>query len=308
MDVPQPSASTGTVPLRSYLRPTQGAIFHSLYRSARRYLGVGLIFLSLLVMAVLTGAPFIYMVTGSFKLNAEIFSYPLHFLPKAPTLSNYVRLLNGSEIPFVRQFLNSAVIAVSQTLLSLFIASLVGWGFAKYEFRGKRPLFVFLLATLMFPFQVTLVPLFLLMIRLGWLDTYWAVIIPGSLSAFGAFFMRQSMLAIPNELLDAARIDGSSEFGLYWRIGLPLSGAALSVLAVLTFLGAWNEYLWPLIVLRTADKFTYPVGLATLVGLYKVEYGMILAGSLLATLPIVIIFVLGRNQFMAGLMAGAIKG
>ncbi len=300
MDVTRPSVTL--------LRPSRNVIVRSVYRTVRQHAGLGLVFLTLLITAVLTGAPFVYMVTGSFKLNAEIFSYPLRFLPKAPTLSNYVRLLNGSEIPFVRQFMNSAVIAVSQTLVSLFIASLVGWGFAKYEFRGKRPLFVFLLATLMFPFQVTLVPLFLLMIRLGWLDTYWAVIIPSSLSAFGAFFMRQSMLTIPNELLDAARIDGSSEFGLYWRIGLPLSGAALSVLAVLTFLGAWNEYLWPLIVLRTADKFTYPVGLATLVGLYKVEYGMILAGSFLATLPIVIIFVIGRNQFVAGLTAGAIKG
>lgn len=299
MDVTKPSATL--------LQPSRDALLH-LYRVMQRHIGLGLVFLTLLVMAMLTGAPFVYMVTGSFKLNAEIFSYPLHFLPKAPTLSNYVRLLNGSEIPFVRQLMNSTVIAVSQTLLSLFIASLVGWGFAKYEFRGKRLLFIFLLATLMFPFQVTLVPLFLLMMRLGWLDTYWAVIIPGSLSAFGAFFMRQSMLAIPNELLDAARIDGSSEFGLYWRIGLPLSGPALSVLAVLTFLGAWNDYLWPLIVLRTADLFTYPVGLATLVGLYKVEYGMILAGSFLATLPIVIIFVLGRNQFVAGLTAGAIKG
>jgi ABC-type glycerol-3-phosphate transport system permease component len=279
-----------------------------MYRYLRRRAGLALLFVVLLALAVLTGTPFLYMLTGSFKLNAEIFSYPLHFLAKEPTLSNYVRLLNGSEIPFVRQFFNSAVIAVSQTLLSLFIASLVGWGFAKYEFRGKRGLFIFLLATLMFPFQVTLVPLFLLMLRLNWLDTYWAVIIPGALNAFGVFFMRQSMLTVPNELLDAARIDGSSEFGLYWRIGLPLSRAALSVLAVLVFLGAWNDYLWPLIVLRTAEKFTYPVGLATLVGLYKVEYGMILAGAFLATLPILVIFLIGRNQFVQGLTAGAFKG
>ncbi len=280
----------------------------SITRAARRHAGLVLLFVALLIMAVITGAPFLYMITGSFKLNAEIFSYPLHFTPREPTMSNYVRLLNGSEIPFIRQFLNSALIASSQTLLSLFIASLVGWGFAKYEFGGKQPLFIFLLATLMFPFQVTLVPLFLLMLRLNWLDTYWAVIIPSSISAFGAFFMRQSMLSVPSELLDAARIDGSSEFGLYWRIGLPLSRAALSVLAVLTFLGAWNDYLWPLIVLRTAEKFTYPVGLATLVGLYKVEYGMILAGAFLATLPILVIFLIGRNQFVAGLTAGALKG
>ena len=286
----------------------RAGVLDNTYRYLRRRAGISLLFVLLLVLAVITGAPFLYMITGSFKLNADIFSYPLHFIPREPTLSNYIRLLNGSEIPFVRQFFNSAMVAVSQTLLSLFIASLVGWGFAKYEFRGKKPLFIFLLATLMFPFQVTLVPLFLLMLRLHWLDTYWAIVIPGSLNAFGAFLMRQSMLSVSNELLDAARIDGSSEFGLYWRIGIPLSRAPLSVLAVLVFLGAWNDYLWPLIVLRTTERFTYPLGLATLVGLYKVEYGMILAGALLATLPVLIIFLIGRNQFVAGLTAGAVKG
>ena len=269
---------------------------------------LGLIYLALIGLAVLTAAPFLYMITGSFKRNSEIFSYPLTLFPAEPTLDNYIRLLNGSEIPFVRQFSNSLLVAASQTLLTLLIASLVGWGFAKYEFRGKKPLFLFLLATLMFPGQVALVPLFLLMLKIGWLDTYWAIIVPGSLSAFGAFLMRQFMLSIPAELLDAGRIDGASEWGLYWRIGLPLSGAGLSILAVLTFLGSWNDYLWPLIALRSAEKFTFPVGLATLVGLYKVEYGMILAGAFLATLPILIIFFIGRNQFVAGLTAGAVKG
>ena len=219
-----------------------------------------------------------------------------------------MRLLNGSEIPYVRQFANSLVIAVAQTVLTLLVASMVGWGFAKFEFRGKRVLFIVLLATLTFPFQVTLVPLFLLMVRIGWLDTYWAIIVPGAVSAFGAFFMRQSMLAVPNDLIDAARIDGASEFGIFWRVGLPLSQGALSVLAVLVFLGSWNDYLWPLIVLRSTENFTYPVGLATLVGLYKVEYGMILAGAFLATLPILIIFLAGRNLLLSNLTVGAIKG
>jgi ABC-type glycerol-3-phosphate transport system permease component len=274
----------------------------------RRSAGVWLTFLALAALLLLFAAPFVYMVTGSFKLNSEIFSYPLRFLPSEPTPENYRRLLSGEEIPFLRQFFNSSIVTVSQTLLALLISSMVGWGFAKYEFRGKRPLFIFLLATLMFPYQVTLVPLFLMMVRFGWLDTYRAIVLPGALSAFGVFLMRQSMVSVSNELLDAARIDGSSEFGLYWRIGLPLSRAALAVLAVLTFLGAWNDYLWPLIVLRTSEKFTYPLGLATLVGLYKVEYGMILAGALIATVPILIIFLAGRKQFVAGLTAGAVKG
>ena len=267
-----------------------------------------LIYGGLLICAVLVGAPFVYMITGSFKFNADIFSYPLTFIPQNPTLDNYVRLLSGSEIPYVRQFANSLFVATTQTLLTLFVASTVGWGFAKYEFRGKRVLFLVLLATLTFPFQLTLVPLFLMMVNIGWLDTYWAIIIPGAVSAFGAFFMRQSMLAVPNDLVDAARIDGASDWGIFWRVGLPLSSGALSVLAVLVFLGAWNDYLWPLIVLRSAEMFTYPVGLATLVGLYKVEYGMILAGAFLATLPILVIFLAGRNMLLNNLTIGAIKG
>ena len=274
----------------------------------RRWLERALIYIALVAVVILVGAPFAYMIVGSFKLNADIFSYPLSFIPQDPTLENYQRLLSGSEIPFVRQFANSLFVAVTQTILTLFVASLVGWGFAKYEFRGKRLLFLVLLATMTCPFQVTLVPLFLLMVNIGWLDSYWAIIIPGAISAFGAFFMRQNMLAVPNDLIDAARIDGASEWGIFWRVGLPLARGALSVLAVLVFLGAWNDYLWPLIVLRTTEKFTYPVGLATLVGLYKVEYGMILAGAFLATLPIIAIFIAGRNQLLDNITLGAVKG
>ncbi|MCZ7543264.1 MAG: carbohydrate ABC transporter permease [Anaerolineae bacterium] len=133
------------------------------------------------------------------------------------------------------------------------------------------------------------------------------MIVPGAISAFGAFFMRQSMVSIPNELLDAARIDGASEWGIFWRIGIPLSTGALTVLGLLTFLGAWNDYLWPVIVLRTAERLTLPIGLAKLVGLYKVEYGMILAGAFLAILPIVAIFIAGRNQILNNLTVGAVK-
>ncbi len=257
---------------------------------------------------ILTAAPYAYTITGSFKETAEIFSFPVHFLPEDFTLSNYVRLLSGEQIPFVRQFANSVIIAVGQTLLTLLLASMVGWGFAKYEFYGKRVLFLLLLVTLTIPFQVTLVPLFLMMVKINLLDTYWAVILPGAVQAFGAFFMRQAMLSVPSELLDAARVDGASEWRIFWQIGLPLSRGALSVLALLTFLVAWNDYLWPLIVLRSTEMFTYPLGLATLVGLYKVEYGMILAGAFLASLPILAVFLAGRNQVLSNLTVGAVKG
>lgn len=286
----------------------RGSVQRLSWSGLNKRLRMAIILGVLLVLSLFTTMPFVYMITGAFKTNAEIFSYPLTLIPRNPTNDNYLRLLNGSEIPFVRQFTNSVFIATTQTLLSLLVSSWVGWGFAKYSFRGKNALFMFLLATMMFPGQVSLVPLFLLMLKFGWLDTYWAIIIPGAASAFGVFFMRQIMLGVPDELLDAGRIDGSSEFGMYWRIGLPLAGAGLSILSVLSFLGAWNNYMWPLIVLRTADKFTFPVGLASLYGLYKIEYGMILGGSTLATLPILILFILGRDQFVAGITQGAIKG
>ena len=175
-----------------------------------------------------------------------------------PTYNNYQRLLGGEEIPYLRQMVNSTIVAISQSLLTLLFASMVGWGFAKYEFRGKTFLTVFLLFTFAIPFQVTLVPLFQMIVRLGLLDSFLGIILPGSVSAFGAFFMRQAMMSIPSELIDAARIDGASEWGIFWRIGIPLSRGALSLLSVLVFLGAWNDYLWPLIVLRTPENFTYP--------------------------------------------------
>jgi arabinosaccharide transport system permease protein len=273
----------------------------------RRRVEWALIYAALLVFGVLVGVPFLYMITGSFKTNGELFAYPLNLLVQNPILDNYARLLGGQEIPYVQMFVNSVFVSTSQTVLSLAISAMVGWGFAKYQFRGKTLLFILLVSTLALPFQITLVPLFQLIAQIGWLDNYLGVIIPGAISAFGAFFMRQSMLSVPDDLLDAARIDGASEWGIFWRIGIPLSRGALSVVGVLVFLNAWSDYLWPVIVLRSPEKFTYPVGLATLVGLYKVEYGMILGGAFIATLPVVLLFVAGRKHILDNLTIGAVK-
>jgi ABC-type glycerol-3-phosphate transport system permease component len=192
--------------------------------------------------------------------------------------------------------------------LTVLLASLAGYAFAKYEFVGKRLLFVLTLLTLMIPFEVTVVPLFELMIELRWLDTYQAVIVPSAINAFGVFFMRQVMLAVPNDLLDAARVDGATEIGIFRQVVLPLSRGGLAVLALLSFLNAWNAYLWPLIALRSPEMFTLPIGLATLSGLYKVEWGMIMAGAVLTTLPLLVLFVWLRQHLLSGLAAGALKG
>jgi len=277
-----------------------------MYKFEKRLLRVG-VYLLLICGVVVTGMPFVWEFSSSLKLNSEIFSYPLTLIPRNFTFSNYVRLVSGEQIPFLRQLLNSCIVSASFTALALFICSMVGYGFAKFQFRLKGPLFIMVLITMMVPQQVLLVPLFLLMNRFHWLNTYLAVTIPGAFNAFGVFFMRQIMVSIPDELIDSARIDGASEFGIYWKIVLPLSSTGMAVLAIILFLTSWNDYLWPLIALRTEEMFTLPVGLATLLGLYKVEYGMIMAGGFLATLPVIALFISRHRQFITGMTSGAFK-
>ena len=199
------------------------------------------------------------------------------------------------------------MIATLTTLLVVAVSASVGWGFAKYEFPLRNTLFIVLLATLTLPLQVALVPLFTMMVSLNWLDTFQGVVLPSGASAFGAFFLRQAMLAVPDDMVQAARIDGASEFRIFLTMGVPLAKGALSVLAVLSFLASWNDFLWPSIVLRSAERQTYPVGLANLVGFYNTEYGTILAGSFLVTVPIVIVFIAGRKHILDNLMIGSVK-
>lgn len=267
-----------------------------------------LVYALLIVVLVAMAIPFAYMIAGSFKTNTDLFGNALTLLPRTPTLANYRDLLNGSQIPYLRQLANSAIVGGGTTLLTLAVCSLTGYGFAKFAFRFKRVLFIIVLATLMVPAQITLVPLFLLMHTFGWLDSLRALIIPASFNAFGVFFLRQAMLGVPTELLEAARIDGASELRLFWRIALPLTRGGLTVLGILTFLNAWNDFLWPIIVLQSDTNMTVSVGLANLNGLYHVRYGMIDAGAFLSTVPIIVAFILLRKQFMSGLTAGALKG
>ena len=219
--------------------------------------------------------------------------------------SNYRNL--WKTVPYNRYFINSIFIATASTLLTLFFCSLGGYAFAKYQFRGQKILFGILLASMMVPFQVLLVPLFGLMYDIGWLNSYKAIIIPFSVGAFGVFLMRQFIVTIPSELLDAARIDGCSEFGIYYRIVLPIIKPALGALTIYSFLGSWNGYLWPLIILRDEAKYTLPIGLANLVGIYRQDYGMLMAGTLLSLMPIVILFLAMQREFVQGITLGSVK-
>ena len=219
--------------------------------------------------------------------------------------SNYRNL--WKTVPYNRYFINSVFIATASTLLTLFFCSLGGYAFAKYQFRGQKILFGILLASMMVPFQVLLVPLFGLMYDVGWLNSYKAIIIPFSVGAFGVFLMRQFIVTIPSELIDAARIDGCSEFGIYYRIVLPIIKPALGALTIYSFLGSWNGYLWPLIILRDEAKYTLPIGLANLVGIYRQDYGMLMAGTLLSLMPIVILFLAMQREFVQGITLGSVK-
>jgi ABC-type glycerol-3-phosphate transport system permease component len=206
---------------------------------------------------------------------------------------------------------NSLFVAVILTVAVLFFTSLAGFGFAKYRFKGRNILFILLLGSTMIPFQLILVPLFIFMSKLNWTNGYWSLIIPFMAPAIGIFLMRQFILSIPSELIEAARIDGSSEFGIYWRVILPLARPALAAQAVLTFLGAWNSFLWPLSVLRTQTAMTLPVGMASMIGGVTAgsepPIGASMAAATLVTIPVVLIFIAVQKQYIAGLTAASVK-
>jgi ABC-type glycerol-3-phosphate transport system permease component len=262
-------------------------------------------YLVLALMAVTAVFPFYWMVVGSFLPLGDLFSVPPSIVPRHPIVSNYFELFQ--RIPFARNALNSLIIAVLAGGLGILLATLAGFAFAKYRFPGRNILFAGMVATLVLPEEALVVPLFVLMSQIGWVDTYQGAVIPSLASAFGIFWMRQYMASIPDEMLEAARIDGASDFQIYYRIVLPVLGPGLAALAMILFMRAWNMFLWPLIVLRSEDMYTIPLSLARLVGVTEHPYNLVLAGSVLATLPLVIVFVLLQRQFIAGVMAGSVK-
>ncbi|HEU5013350.1 MAG TPA: carbohydrate ABC transporter permease [Roseiflexaceae bacterium] len=261
--------------------------------------------LALLFLVLVTVIPYLYMAVSAFKHNGEIFGYPITFWPQDPTFENIQALV--TQFPFGRWFVNTAIVAILGTLLSVLLSSLAGFAFAKYEFRFRNVLFTLMLATILIPFQVLLVPQFQIMKWFNWFNTYQALIVPGAVGAFGIFLMRQYSLGVPDELLDAARIDGASEFGIWWRVVLPLVRPGLAVLAILSFTARWNDFFWPLIVTTEPSMFVINLGIASLVGPYDYQYGILLSGALLASLPIIIIFLFLQRQFIDSLTSGALK-
>jgi len=270
-----------------------------------RLLGHVLLYVVLTVAAVAMIFPFIWMVLTSLKPESEVVRFPPQLWPRQWTLSSYGAI--WTLFPFARFFLNSVIFATSVTVLSLFLDSLTAFALARLRFPGRDAIFLLILALLMVPFQVTLIPLFNLVYHLGWLNTYEGLIIPRATNAFGIFMLRQFFMTVPFDLDDAARVDGASEFGIYRRIIVPLSMPALATLGVFHFMGNWNGFLWPLIITTSADMETLPAGLALFMGQHVIEYSLLTAGATLALAPLIIAFLCAQRYFVAGITLGAVK-
>jgi len=265
-----------------------------------------MLYICLIGLSVLTLAPLVWMVSASFMSSGEASTYPPKFLPDQPTIQHYHTLFKNLNL--FRYILNSGIVAVSVTVISLFFNSMAGFAFAKYRFPGKDKLFRLLLAAMVIPAQVTMLPLFLILNKLGLVNTYWGVIIPGMASIFGIFLIRQYIFSIPDSLIEAARMDGAGDFYIYWRIILPLCKPILVTLMIFTFMTSWNDFLWPLIVMTRDSMYTLPVALANLMGEHTQDTELMMAGAVITILPVLIVFMALQRYYIKGIMLGGVKG
>ena len=275
-------------------------------RLLHRILPALLVYGLLTLGTMLALAPLLWMLAASLMPPGEATGYPPRFWPSTVTFEHYAALFTRLDLG--RYLLNSTLLAGAVTAISLFVNSMAGYAFAKFRFRYRDRLFRILLATMVIPAQVAMLPLFLLLKQFGLINTYWGVIIPGMANIFGIFLIRQYLLAIPDSLLDAARMDGAGEFRIYWALVLPLCRPILVTLAIFTFMGAWNDFMWPLIVLTDSSMYTLPVALANLLGEHVQDTELMMAGSVLTVLPVLLLFVALQKYYIAGIMLGGMKG
>ncbi len=269
-------------------------------------LGRAVLFLSILAASIIMLLPFLWMLSTSFKEPKAVFGLQLQLIPNPVVTDNYKRIFE--VLPFSRFYWNSIITSASVTILQLVTCSFAGYAFARLRFPGRDTLFLGYLATLMIPGQVTIIPNFILLRILGWIDTYQALILPNAFSAFGTFLLRQFFSTLPADLEDAAKIDGCSYFGIYRHVILPLAKPALSSLTVFTWLGQWNSFIWPLIVINSVEMNTLTVGLRTLQGQYNTQWTLLMSGSVLALLPVLILFVLAQRTFISGMALSGMGG
>jgi multiple sugar transport system permease protein len=261
---------------------------------------------ALVAGSVLTLFPLLWMLSASFMTSGEATTFPPHLIPHAATLAQYRQLFLRLNIS--RAFFSSAVVATIVTVCSLVFNSMAGYAFAKLRFAGRERLFGWLLTALIIPPQVGMLPLFLLLKKMHLVNTYWGVALPSLATVFGIFLIRQFMLAIPQELLEAARLDGAGELRIYWSIVVPLARPILATLATFMFMSTWNDFMWPLIILSDQSHHTLPVAIANLVGEHVQDVELMMAGSVVTVLPVLVLFVFLQRYYIAGLMVGSVKG
>jgi multiple sugar transport system permease protein len=261
--------------------------------------------LILLLLAVATLAPLAWMVSASFMPGGEASTFPPPFLPATPTVRQYVELFTRLNI--ARYLFNSTLLSLAVTGLSLLVNSAAGYAFAKYRFAGRDRLFRLLVASMIIPAQVTMLPLFLMLNRLGLVNTYFGILIPGLASIFGIFLIRQFALSIPDSFIEAARMDGAGDFRIYWSVILPLCKPILITMAIFTFMGTWNDFLWPLIIMTDDSMYTLPVALAGLAGEHVQDTELMMAGSVVTVLPVLLVFFALQKYYISGIMAGGVK-
>lgn len=265
------------------------------------------VYLVLIILGIIFTIPVFWMFSSSFKSLENTLTVSIKWLPEKLHFENYTEIWGAEQ--FKTYFLNSLVVAITVTFATVFLASLTGYGLSKFDFPGRQVIFLFILSTMMVPFQVIAIPLYIIVRYFGWIDTYQGLIIPGALTGFGVFFMKQYIQTISNEFIDVARIDGCSEFGIFWRIILPLSKPALAALGILTFLGSWNNLLWPLIVIQSEGLKTLPLGLAKIMqSEYGVRYNVLMSGAAIASAPMIIAFLIFQRRITKGITLGGLKG
>jgi ABC-type glycerol-3-phosphate transport system permease component len=268
------------------------------------------IHIALVALATLSLLPFFWLLCAAFKRDTDLFNYA--FLPwdhlHTLTIRNFGELFDRQ--PFRTWLVNSLFLASAHTVIVVLLSSLGGFALAKYEFRGKGILMMVMLATMLLPSQVLLPSSYELMYHFGWIDSYAAILVPGAVSVFGMFLFKQAMTSVPDEMLQAGRVDGCSELRLWWELALPVVRPMIGAYTLLSFLGAWNSFLWPQIILQTETKYHLPIGLANMIGLpeFQSNYGMLMAATLLSILPVMILFFIMQKDFIAGLTSGAVKG
>jgi len=265
----------------------------------------------LLHLALILGSgamllPFAWMLSTSLKLPKDIFTYPPTWIPDPVVWQNYADTWRA--IPFGRFYLNSLFVAVSVTVIQILTASLGAFAFARLRFWGREPLFLAYLVTLMIPFQVTMIPNFIIVRYLGWYDTFLALILPTAFSAFAVFLLRQYFLGLPMDLDEAARMDGAGSFRIWWQIIMPLSGPVLAALTIFVFLGSWNDFLWPLVITASTEMRTIPVGLAAFQGQFKTDWNLLMAGSVIALLPVLLVYIFAQKRFVEGITLSGMGG